>query len=264
MPKLEMVKAGHLGGYIAGGDPGTWCPRLWSWAAQTWQVASVLDVGCGEGHSTRFFKELGCRVAGVEGCQQAIEASAVAECLHQHDFCDGPFLADEPFDMVWSCEFLEHVKPEFVPHILRTFAAARKAILVTHAFPGQEDGHHHVNCRPSWYWIEKIESLGFRCDPGLTRQARRVTLQDYAGINHFARSGLVFVRAEGAAPAGETVTGFWARLRTNLSARYCGFRIHQGFRWSAEYKEQVRRRKAQKRAEKRLRRSEAAGRESCD
>src|SRR5262249_8244967 len=45
MPKLEMIKDGHLGGYIRGGDPGTWCPNLWKWAVQHFDVHVVLDVG---------------------------------------------------------------------------------------------------------------------------------------------------------------------------------------------------------------------------
>src|SRR5688572_33082149 len=64
MAKLEMIKDGHLGGYIRGGDPGTWCPHLWSWVVEQFGIKSVLDVGCGEGHSTRFFRDLGCDVLG--------------------------------------------------------------------------------------------------------------------------------------------------------------------------------------------------------
>ena len=63
---LEIVRDGHLGGYVRGGDPGTWCPNLWNWAVDAFDVQSVLDVGCGEAHSTRFFHQLGCEALGVE------------------------------------------------------------------------------------------------------------------------------------------------------------------------------------------------------
>ena len=61
MSKMLMVRDGHLGGYIQGGDPGTWCPHLWSWIVKEFEIRSVLDVGCGEGHSTKFFHDLAAK-----------------------------------------------------------------------------------------------------------------------------------------------------------------------------------------------------------
>lgn len=189
--KVEMVKDGHLGGFFPGGDPGTWCPQLWTWAVRRFNIRSVLDVGCGEGQSTLFFRQLGCDVLGVEGSQLAIDRSVIPDAVVKHDFCEGPFQPGRTFDLIWSCEFLEHIEEQYVPNLLQTFALADKQILVTHAFPGQR-GHHHVNCRVSSYWIELFERSGYDCQLGPTRAARRMTLLDYPGINHFARSGLVF------------------------------------------------------------------------
>ena len=191
---MQMVNQGHLGGYIAGGDPSTWCPHLWRWGAEDRGARSVLDVGCGEGHSTAFFRSLGCEVLGIDGFDQAIRDSVVPDAVQLHDFTLGPFAGDRRFDLVWSCEFLEHIGEEFLPNVLRSFQLADKFVLVTHAFPGQP-GHHHVNCRSTAYWIQVLEGAGFTCDVGLTVAARRVTLTDLAEYpNHFARSGLVFRR----------------------------------------------------------------------
>src|SRR5437762_10987615 len=106
MPKLmeKMVKDGHLGGYIPGGDPGTWCPALWTWTIDKFAVDSVLDVGCGEGHSASFFQKRGCTVLGVEGCARALADSVVPGQTAAHDFTKGPFLSERSFDLVWSCE----------------------------------------------------------------------------------------------------------------------------------------------------------------
>jgi SAM-dependent methyltransferase len=242
MSNLMMVKDGHLGGYIHGGDPGTWCPYLWSWVVKEFQIQSVLDIGCGEGRSTKFFHDLGCEVLGVDGCEQAIHDSVIPEHVVLHDFCEGPFVPERSFDLIWSCEFLEHVGEEYVPNILGTFAHAAKVILATHAFPERKSrarskrhhGHHHVNCRPSSYWIRHIEGAGFECQVAGTRRARTMTLADYPGINHFARSGLLFTKSQHSSHGG-------------FGPHWKALRINWGFRWSAAYREQQRRRRAIKR-----------------
>ena len=215
--EANMFKDGHLGGYIQGGDEATWCPNLWQWIVQSHGIKSVLDVGCGEGHSTKFFRDLGLDVLGVEGCQTAIDNSVVPENVVKHDFRDGPFMPDRQFDMVWSCEFVEHVDEKFVTNILKTFSHAKRLVLMTHAVPGEEYGHHHVNCRPSSYWIEHFEKRGFDWRFGLTKQARITTLEDFWHINHFARSGLVFLRDPQLAgnPTGNTTPLWKTRLMTD-------------------------------------------------
>jgi SAM-dependent methyltransferase len=245
MSKLSdiMVKDGHLGGYIPGGDPGTFCPNLWRWAIKQFRVRSLLDVGCGEGHSARFFQDQGCNVLGIEGCWKAVKNTAIPGNVAHHDFTEGPLHLARNYDLVWSCEFLEHVEHRFVPHILSAFANAGKAIMVTHAFPRQTDGYHHVNCRPSSYWIRLIEGLGFQCSVRLSREARAQALKDYPGINHFARSGLVFVRTNQRPPAG-----IWASFQSALGPTFKSWKINWGFRWSHAYRQQRRRRRLAKKA----------------
>jgi SAM-dependent methyltransferase len=247
MSKLMMVKDRHLGGYIHGGDPGTWCPHLWSWVVKEFQIRSVLDIGCGEGHATKFFRDLGCDVVGVDGCAQAIHDSVIPDHVVLHDFCEGAFVPERSFDLIWSCEFLEHVGEEYLPNILGTFAHTAKVILATHAFPERRrsrarskrhHGHHHVNCRPSSYWIRHIEGAGFECQVDGTRRARTITLADYPGINHFARSGLLFTKSQDSSQG---------RFAGGFGTHWKALRINWGFRWSAAYRSQQRRRRALKR-----------------
>jgi len=192
---------GHLGGYLRSrkgqnssvpsrehGDPATWTPKLWDWAYEKLGVRSVLDLGCGEGHSTKFFKDLGCAVLGIDGSLQAKRDSLIPDFHVNHDFVNGPFLLEKQFDLVWCCEFVEHVEERFSENFLKTFLAGGKFLMLTFASPGQP-GWHHVNCRPGSYWIKKLEAIGFALDPFLTHESRNV-----AEPGHYQRKGLLFVR----------------------------------------------------------------------
>jgi len=192
---------GHLGGYLRSrhpraeefgtqdGDPATYTPELWQWAIDALGVKSVLDVGCGEGHAAAFFRDRGCTVLGVDGSVQA-ERDSVIPGLHlRHDYSLGPLVPPGAWDLVWSCEFVEHVEERFADNFLASFACASRYLMMTFASPGQP-GWHHVNCQPQHYWVERMNRLGFDLDENLTRQAR-----DVARAGHFRERGLVFVRA---------------------------------------------------------------------
>lgn len=193
---------GHLGGYIsarhpqsvemgmAHGDSATWAPDLWQWIVENFGVSSVLDVGCGEGHAAGFFASLGCRITGVDGSALALRDSFIPEHHRQHDYTQGPFLPDERYELVWCCEFVEHVEACYVDNFLATFDSASRFIFMTAAPPGQV-GWHHVNCQNKSYWIEKIELRGFKFSQALTDQAKA-----RAGGGHFANQGMVFIRPE--------------------------------------------------------------------
>lgn len=177
----------HLGGYIPGGDPATYFPELWDWLLST-GIKSVIDVGCGEGHAARYFADRDCRVIGIDGVWQLSENWQ----FYMHDYTTGPFVVRDPYDLVWTCEFVEHVEEQYISNFLTTFQAAN-AVLMTHAEPGQP-GHHHVNCQPASYWIRVMEGAGFRYDEHFTEEARYLAGKNENPINHFERSGLAFVR----------------------------------------------------------------------
>ncbi len=192
---------GHLGGYIRAsatpapsglrienGDPATWTPSLWDWAFRDLGVRSVLDVGCAEGMCAGYFEKLGCRVLGVDGSLQALDASIIPDSHVLHDYATGPFTPKQAFDLVWSCEFVEHVEEAYLPNFLASFRAGARYLMMTYAPPGQP-GWHHVNCQPEAYWLEKMAGIGFRYEEALTREARRV-----AADGHYHRKGLLFTR----------------------------------------------------------------------
>lgn len=196
-----IASEGHLGGFIAAsdkltrsglcirhGDPETWYPDLWRWAVLELEVCSVLDIGCGEGHSAGFFSQSGCRVIGVDGSLKAREGSVIPEWHVVHDFVTGPYLPSNHFDLVWSCEFVEHVEESHTQHFLETFNYASRYIMMTYAVPGQP-GWHHVNCQPQSYWVERLEAWGFVLDDQLTEYSRSL-----AAGGHYGDRGLFFRR----------------------------------------------------------------------
>lgn len=184
----------HLGGYVIGGDEATFFPGLWDWLVTTWEVKSVIDVGCGEGHALRFFRDKGCRVLGVDGIEQDDHD------IVTHDYATGPLpvhqhvdvVTHPDFDLAWSCEFVEHVEEQYVPNFLATFACAR-FVLITHGEPGQP-GWHHVNNQTADYWKGAMAAIGYEFDELLTAQARGFSTMNTSPYNHFRRSGLAFRR----------------------------------------------------------------------
>lgn len=187
---LKMVTDGHLGGYIEGGDPATQYPEMWSWMVQDHVVRSVIDVGCGDGQAVKYFRDLGCAVLGVDGIHQKDEAIVV------HDYETGPWPMDahvEPCDLVWSCEFVEHVEERFVPNFLHTFALSQRFVLMTHGEPDQP-GWHHVNNQTADYWKGALASIGFEFDAQLTQLTRGFASANTSPWNHYRRSGLAFRR----------------------------------------------------------------------
>ena len=208
--KHGMMTDGHLGGYVVGGDAATFYPGLFDWLVETWEVKSVIDVGCGEGHALRYFRDKGCRVRGVDGIEQDDDD------IVTWDYTKGPLRPQEAvtdngppgpdgtpawsmerwqrteFDLAWSCEFVEHVEERYVPNFLATFACARY-VLMTHGEPGQP-GWHHVNNQPADYWRGAMAAVGYEFDELLTAQSRGFASMNLDPYNHFRRSGLAFRR----------------------------------------------------------------------
>lgn len=201
---MEQYESGHLGGCVKGGDPATYYPNLWDFIIQDFGIKSILDIGCGEGHSVEYFKSKNIDVLGLEGCAEAIENSKVKDSIVLHDFNNSNYNTEKKFDAVWCCEFLEHVDQKYERDVFNTiYQVSAKYVFLTHAVPGQ-GGYHHVNLQHSSYWISKLYEYGYVLSAKSTRQLRELAFFEniIPQHNHFYNHGLVFVR-EGVLPEKE-------------------------------------------------------------
>lgn len=185
MKVKNLIGDGHLGGFVEGGDPGSYYPEVWDKLIKDFEIKSVIDVGCGEGHAAKYFHDKGCTVFAIDGSKKVLE-NAVIDNIIINDYTKGKLESwIKDVDLVWCCEFVEHVEEEFLANILDTFTRAG-VVVMTHALPGQ-GGHHHVNEQEDEYWIRKMREIGFVCDWIKTLEYRELA-HDY-----FQKSGLVFV-----------------------------------------------------------------------
>jgi SAM-dependent methyltransferase len=169
--RAEPAEAGHLGcAYLDAPDTNTFLPDVWEYLIEKYQVRSVLDVGAGAGWSTKWFASQGVYTLGVEGWHEALEKSQCRANVVEHDYNSGPFVPSMLLDLAWCAGFVEQIEEQFIPNFLASFRACQHVCL-THAEAGQT-GHHHVNCQPTEYWINKMNEIGFAHDAEETAYLR--------------------------------------------------------------------------------------------
>jgi SAM-dependent methyltransferase len=182
----------HLGGFVPKdeahphGDPWTWTPLLWDFLLEELRPATMIDLGCGEGHAAQYFLERGVEVLGVDGSTVAQHGTMLpAHRFLLYDLTLAP-LPLARVDLVWCCEMVEHVETRYLDNVLQALSLG-KYVAMTHAEPGQ-GGHHHVNCQPMAYWVGKLREAGLVLDWPLSLGSRVLTSPEA----HWTRSGLIF------------------------------------------------------------------------
>ena len=184
---INLITEGHLGGYTKEEDPRSKCKKLWDWSIPYLGIKSVLDIGCADGKYMKYFDNLGCYVFGIEGSKKAISDNPIKDRVFQIDLCEKPYKSERFYDMIWCCEVVEHIEEKYVQNVIDTLKNG-KYVFMTHAIPNQE-GYHHVNCKPSGYWIALMTKNGFTYNDFLTQEARKREPDTY-----FGRTGLIFER----------------------------------------------------------------------
>lgn len=128
--------------------------------------ASLLDVGCGDGHLVRAASALGVRAAG---CDIALPGDYIGfggYALQRADLAAGTWRPPFQADMVLCLEVAEHLPPEAAGELVATLdlcLGPQGRLLFSAATPGQ-GGSGHVNERPHDYWAEMLATCGLVLD----------------------------------------------------------------------------------------------------
>jgi len=157
-----------------------------TWAIEKFKISSFLDVGCGPGGMVELAESIGLDVTGIDGDHTIDRYNKNRFIIH--DYTTGPMRLDKIYDLVWSCEFVEHVEEQYVSNFLETFKCGK--VLILTFSPPNTPGHHHVNCQPESYWIDKLNNIGFEFDKALTIEARNHSSMKR---NFVRNNGLVFI-----------------------------------------------------------------------
>jgi len=177
----------HLGGFTMYDSHGV-SPSVWKHMLTHYGIKSVVDVGCGKGVSTLWFETHGADVLCVEGSHDAVTKSLLPDPSTQvveHDYSRGPYWPAETYDATWSVEFLEHVGRNYQYNYIQTF---RKSALIF-ASHSQWGGWHHVEVHDDDWWINKMESFGFRYSKKLTEEIRDIASLEYRNGNVIGPDG---------------------------------------------------------------------------
>lgn len=189
----------HLGGHLnrVHVDHGAFL-----YLKEAFDIKSMLDIGCGPGWMIQFAQQHGVRAIGIDG-DFTIKYPTDVKVL-VHDFTKGPADMESyfiglvgpgadydysavSFDLAWSVEFLEHVEEQYIPNFMKAFQRSGR-VIVTAAPPGW-NGHHHVNCQPQEYWVEKFKEYGFSYDDAISKKVREVSTMTKGFLQ---RTGMFF------------------------------------------------------------------------
>jgi hypothetical protein len=174
----------HLGGNLENGDPETFSPNVWNFLLSKCSPKKILDLGCGRGHTSKWFIDNNIEVISVDGLEENVTNSIVPAVMH--DLTVSPFKCN--VDLVICIEVVEHIEGQYIENLLDSLCNG-SFIYMTHAVPGQT-GYHHVNCQDSEYWINHLEKRNYRLLADDSEESRRLATLDKA--KWIAQNGMLF------------------------------------------------------------------------
>lgn len=158
------------------------------YAIKTWDVKTMLDIGCGTGGQVFEAKRLGIDAYGVDGTKDIPDTRNFQRVDYRVD-CS---TFDADFDLGWSVEFVEHVEERCIPIFMKDFQKCKRVILT--AAPPFWGGKNHVNEQSEVYWINKFQEYGFSLNFEETFKVRSTSVTLMNGVVRPSRQQFVKIR----------------------------------------------------------------------
>lgn len=133
---------------------------------------TAVDLGCGHGSYTLYWKSIGIECDCFDGNQYTPKLTG--GLCGVMDLCED-VQTDKQYDYVVCLEVAEHIPPEHQDVlIMNLHKMARKGIILSWAIPNQ-GGAGHVNEQPNEYVREIFHKLGYRDNPEAENKFREAT-----------------------------------------------------------------------------------------
>jgi SAM-dependent methyltransferase len=124
-------------------------------------VASVCDVGCGDGTWLRVFREQGVTdVLGIDGEYVAKDRLQIPAANFRAMDLRHRISLQRPFDLAISLEVAEHLPESRAASFVEDLTRLAPVILFSAAIPGQ-GGRNHVNEQWQTYWTATFTQCGY-------------------------------------------------------------------------------------------------------
>ena len=83
--------------------------------------SKILDLGCGSGRDSKYFKDKGFSVVSLDGCMELCEIASkyIGQEVINSTFED--FETEETFDGIWACASLLHLPLDKLPLIIEKY-----------------------------------------------------------------------------------------------------------------------------------------------
>jgi SAM-dependent methyltransferase len=138
-------------------------PRIADELIRVYAPDRVLDVGCATGVLVRELEQRGAKAAGIDLSTWAVD-NAVTESVVLGSAMKLPW-DDSSFDVVFSQDFMEHIHPDDLPHVLaEQVRVVRPSGVIIHLIPfypfeapAQIDAHLCEASRQ--WWLELLSSV---------------------------------------------------------------------------------------------------------